>query len=262
MVFALFPRTNMDNLRVDNHKYLNKRRWVREFLLSCLILLAIFYVTSRLELSEKLYAFSQAYEVIDLDDLLFSIGLFLPIYITIFAVRRFGELTVLVRESSTDGLTGLINHRGAQALMAREVGRAQRFSHPLAVILFDVDNFKQVNDVYGHSTGDAVLRQLATLLCGIVREVDYLARTGGEEFMLIATETDGAMALEVAERLRQALAASDFGLDRSVTASFGVSQLRPGEAASDLLQRADERLYWSKRDGRNRVRGAPSLIAV
>lgn len=246
---------------MDNHKYLNKRRWLREFLLSCLILLIIFYVVSRLDLSEKLYAFSRAYEAIDLDEMLFSLGLFLPIYIVIFAVRRFGELTILVRESSTDGLTGLINHRRMQALLAQEISRAQRFQRPLSVILFDIDNFKQVNDSHGHPVGDAVLRQVASLMSAAVREVDFLARTGGEEFMLIATETDGALAQEVAERLRQIFCEADFGIGRPVTASFGVSQLRSKETASALLQRADERLYWSKREGRNRVSGLAARLA-
>ncbi|UTW13734.1 GGDEF domain-containing protein [Marinobacterium rhizophilum] len=240
---------------MDNHKYLNKRRLLREFLLSCLILLIIFYIVSRLDLSEKLYAFSRAYEVIDLDDMLFSLGLFLPIYMAIFAVRRFGELTILVRESSTDSLTGLINHRRVQALLAQEVSRAQRFRRPLSVVLFDIDNFKDVNDSHGHPVGDAVLRQVASLLSSAVRSVDYLARTGGEEFMLIATETEGALAQEVAERMRLILSNADFGIGRPVTASFGVSQLRRGETVAALLQRADERLYWSKRDGRNRVCG-------
>ncbi len=240
---------------MDNHKYLNKRRWLREFLLSCLILLIIFYVVSRLDLSEKLYAFSRAHEAIDLDDMLFSLGLFLPIYIVIFAVRRFGELTILVRESSTDGLTGLINHRRVQALLAQEVSRAQRFRRPLSVVLFDIDNFKSINDSHGHPVGDAVLRQVAALISGAIRGVDYLARTGGEEFLLIATETDGVLAQEVAERLRQILNDADFGIGRPVTASFGVSQLRSGETVAVLLQRADERLYWSKREGRNRVCG-------
>nr|WP_158651808.1 GGDEF domain-containing protein [Marinobacterium profundum] len=240
---------------MDNHKYLNKRRWLREFLLSCLILLMIFYVVSWLDLSERLYAFSRDYEVIDLDDMLFSMGLFLPIYIGIFAVRRFGELTILVRESSTDSLTGLINHRRVQVLLTQEISRAQRFQRPLSVILFDIDNFKQVNDNHGHPVGDAVLRQVASLMSSAVREVDFLARTGGEEFMLIATETDGVLAREMAERLRQILCGADFGIGRPVTASFGVSQLRSKERASVLLQRADERLYWSKREGRNRVSG-------
>jgi diguanylate cyclase (GGDEF)-like protein len=240
---------------VDNHKYLNRRRWLREFLLSCLILLIIFYIVSRLDLSEKLYAFSRAYEVVDLDDMLFSLGLFLPIYIVIFAVRRFGELAILVRESSTDGLTGLINHRRVQVLLAQEVSRAHRFQRPLSVVLLDIDNFKDVNDTHGHPVGDAVLRRVASLLSSVVREVDYLARTGGEEFLLIATETDGALAREVAERMRLILSNADFGIGRPVTASFGVSQLRSDEAVAVLLQRADERLYWSKRDGRNRVCG-------
>jgi GGDEF domain-containing protein len=176
---------------LDNHKFLNKRRWLREFLLSCLLLLIIFYTASRLDLSDKLYAFSRAHEAVDLGDMLLSLGLFLPIFIVFFAIRRFRELTILVRESSTDGLTGLINHRHVQGLLAQQASRAQRFRRPLSVVLFDIDNFKQINDTHGHPVGDAVLRQVATLMLKAVREVDYLARTGGEEFMLIATETPG-----------------------------------------------------------------------
>ncbi len=245
---------------MDSHKYLNKRRWLTELLLSSFILLAIFFMASQLELSEKLHAFSRTYEYMHLDEILLSMGLFLPVFIVIFAVRRVREITILVRESSTDGLTGLINHRRAQDLLELEVGRARRFTRPLSVILFDIDKFKQVNDDKGHPAGDAVLRQLATLMQGAVREVDCLARTGGEEFMLIATEADGALAHELAERLRQTLAAANFGIGRQVTASFGVSELRPGETGSDLRERADERLYWSKRQGRNRVSGPAAFV--
>jgi len=99
------------------------------------------------------------------------------------------------------------------------------------------------------------LQQLIRSISQYVRSYDYLARIGGEEFMIIVTETDGSVATNIADRLRLQVETESFGLDRAVTASFGVSQLRKGESYSDLMHRTDERLYWAKNEGRNRVVG-------
>jgi diguanylate cyclase (GGDEF)-like protein len=170
--------------------------------------------------------------------------------------RRFEEMAV------TDELTGLHNRRfffpEAQAALARAV----RYRQPYSVILVDLDHFKRINDDFGHAAGDEALRGFASLLGGLVREGDIVARFGGEEFALALPNTGVAGAVELAERLRAALAGirwSFAGPDRPLTASLGVCALaEDAEGASQdlldaLLRDADHALYRSKGEGRNRV---------
>ncbi len=119
--------------------------------------------------------------------------------------------------------------------------------------MFDVDRFKQINDTYGHQAGDRVLVALARTASGRLRGADVLARWGGEEFIILAPETDGAMALQVAEKLRSAIAQTPFDETGSVTCSFGLAQYASGESAEALIARADRALYGAKLKGRNRV---------
>ncbi|KEA62754.1 diguanylate cyclase [Marinobacterium lacunae] len=238
------------------HKYLDVRRLGSELLLAGLLFLAVFLIASELELADQLYAWTRHLEAYNLDEFLISACLVAPFYLILFGYRRLVEIRALVEEANTDVLTGILNRRRAMDVLAGEVRRAHRYRRDLAIILFDIDHFKDINDEYGHPVGDKVLRQFAALAGRRIRNLDLLARTGGEEFMVIATETSGAGATELAERLRVAIETTGFGIERTVTASFGVSQLRPGESFAALMQRADERLYWAKREGRNRVAGS------
>ncbi len=167
------------------------------------------------------------------------------------ANRRLQELAV------TDPLTGLCNRRALFDLLRREIDREQRHPHGLAVILFDLDHFKEVNDRYGHAAGDLVLRHVAEVAGREVRGTDTLARYGGEEFVLVAPETDEADALLLAERMRSVLRSAHVavdGQDLRVTASFGVAMLRPDDRQPEqLLRRADQALYAAKAAGRDRV---------
>lgn len=165
----------------------------------------------------------------------------------------------------TDALTGLLNRRALSDLFRREIERAQRHRRELAVIMFDVDHFKAINDRHGHAAGDAVLRQIAGVAAQSTRSTDTTARYGGEEFVLVAPETDRASALELAERMRVALESADIRIDRqslAVTASFGVAMLRGDDSRpEDVLRRADEALYAAKGAGRNRVMAEPAAGA-
>lgn len=174
--------------------------------------------------------------------------------------RRFRLLEVEVGRlhelSVTDGLTQVANHRFFQERLAEEFRRAQRYDDPLALILGDLDHFKAVNDQFGHPVGDLVLKTLADLLRGAVRETDFVARYGGEEFAVLLPKTHLGGALTVAERVCAELRARKIGpLQVRVTASFGVSSF-PGRgvsSAEQLLRTADEALYRSKSQGRNRI---------
>ncbi len=167
----------------------------------------------------------------------------------------------LERLSVTDALTGLPNRRALDEALSQELERALRYGQPMAVVILDIDHFKQVNDIHGHAMGDLVLRRFASLMAAQVRTNDLMGRWGGEEFLLLCpcTGTEGALAL--AEKLRALLAAHEFeGLGRR-TASFGVATLSPGDTLQTLLSRADAALYEAKRRGRDCVQLAePALV--
>lgn len=153
----------------------------------------------------------------------------------------------------TDALTQLWNRYHMEQTLDTELSRAQRHQHALSVIIFDIDNFKQVNDTYGHDVGDQVLKGIAKALKPIMRDTDALGRWGGEEFLVIVPESDLAQARELAERLRQVLMGLEFDKAGVVTASFGVASLDAGDSRSKLIRRADQALYRAKNQGRNRV---------
>jgi diguanylate cyclase (GGDEF)-like protein len=159
------------------------------------------------------------------------------------------------RRAATDVLTGLPNRRHAEELIERLLVAARRNGRPLAVVLFDLDHFKQINDRFGHAFGDEALRATADTTRGLLRGSDHLARFGGEEFLLLLPDTPGADAALVAEKLRSRIAALDLvALDGGMTASFGVA-IYPdhGIGADELVKAADTALYRAKEIGRNRV---------
>ena len=159
--------------------------------------------------------------------------------------------------ATTDGLTGLKNHRTFQERLAEEAKRASRYGPPLSLILLDIDHFKQYNDTYGHPAGDVVLKAVASILQDNARDTDLVARYGGEEFVLILPQTDEHGAAAFAERLRVSVESHPWPL-RAVTASFGVAiQCLGEESEADLVARADRALYQSKAAGRNCVTCAP-----
>lgn len=241
-----------------SHRYLRGRRLVVELLYCSPLLLAFILLNAEFDVAEKVLDFLAAYEGYELDDLVVSILFFLPLYLVFFAFRRKREIEMLVKETGTDALTGILNRRRIMEHLSNEVHRAHRYKRSLSLIMFDIDHFKVINDNFGHPVGDEVLSRIARKVDAYVRNYDYLGRIGGEEFMLIAAESDGRTAIDLAERLRFLIEQENFGIDHVVTASFGVSELRRGEGYSELFQRTDERLYWSKNSGRNRVSGPDS----
>jgi diguanylate cyclase (GGDEF)-like protein len=179
-------------------------------------------------------------------------------------IARQGEIALenarlhsLVKQQAvTDELTGLANRRRFVAQLEAEVARAERSGTPLSVVLADIDDFKRVNDTWGHDTGDTVLRRVAVVLQAATRDVDLPVRLGGEEFAILLPETDTEGARHLAERVREAVAETEIALGRDtirVTASFGVSCFPETADASQLLVDADRGLYAAKRSGKNCV---------
>lgn len=151
----------------------------------------------------------------------------------------------------TDQLTGVSNRRKLYLDLQHEIETLPHREVSLSIILFDLDHFKEINDSHGHDRGDAVLREVVESISPLLRKTDYLARWGGEEFILLAPETNLEEASNLAERLR--LAVADISPEDEVTASFGISEYAPHETPEAFIKRADEALYVAKASGRNRV---------
>jgi diguanylate cyclase (GGDEF)-like protein/PAS domain S-box-containing protein len=164
----------------------------------------------------------------------------------------------MARRAVTDPLTGAYNRARFDERLSEEIDRVGRHNSHLTLILLDIDHFKQVNDTYGHPAGDQVLMQLATIVRERLRSIDLFARWGGEEFAILAPDTDDEGAIYLAEKIRFAVEQHDCGEVGRVTISMGIAEYRPGESAGQLLRRVDIALYQAKETGRNRVVNANS----
>jgi diguanylate cyclase (GGDEF)-like protein len=187
---------------------------------------------------------------------------------TVIAVSvKNAQLFREVRDNSLrDGLTGLFNRAHALEVIDLELRRARRSQLPLALMMFDLDHFKSINDRHGHLCGDAVLAAVARRLKDVLRSSDMKCRYGGEEFLILMPETPLAGAQQVAETLRRDLAATPVIWEDQVipvSASIGLTAARPGEVdTSAFIARADEALYRAKHDGRNCVRVSAESLMV
>jgi diguanylate cyclase (GGDEF)-like protein len=164
---------------------------------------------------------------------------------------------VVEEQATTDGLTGLVNHRTFQERFSAMLGRAERRSFAVSLLLTDIDHFKKVNDTYGHPTGDEVLRRVAAILKASARKIDIVARYGGEEFAIVLEGTDRAGARQLAERIRQEVSQQTFASPKGsfqATLSIGVAGY-PDDARekAEIIARADQSLYAAKHGGRNRT---------
>ncbi|MGN7739547.1 GGDEF domain-containing protein [Pseudomonas sp. 22526] len=160
------------------------------------------------------------------------------------------------RSALRDPLTDTGNRIAMDQTLQREIEMARRHLHPLSLLMLDIDHFKRINDSHGHSAGDEVLKAVAAAIKAQLRNVDMVFRFGGEEFLILLSNTGRDAAAMVGERLRQAAQAKDYWADGTLielTVSLGCSTLLPGESAESLLRRADSALYVAKREGRNRL---------
>ena len=172
--------------------------------------------------------------------------------------RSFAEMrSRLIELIGSDPLTGCLNRRALEERLSREWRQAKRRNSQLAVLAIDVDTFKQINDTFGHPTGDVVLQEIAAIMRVTARETDAIARVGGDEFVVLLPDTGWQGAMTFAERLRRNVDEHQFGADPSpdVTVSIGVALARGSDDVSvvDLLEEADRSLYKAKSGGRNRI---------
>jgi diguanylate cyclase (GGDEF)-like protein len=171
--------------------------------------------------------------------------------------RVLGDVARLTRQAQTDPLTGLANRRTLNERLEEELEHAARTGASVSFVIADIDDFKQINDGHGHQTGDEIIRAVARVLGGSVRELDLAARYGGEEFVLVLPGAKLANARQTAERVRRAIeeleVTTPAGGTASVTVSFGVAQFPTYATSEALVEAADGALYEAKRSGKNRV---------
>ena len=157
----------------------------------------------------------------------------------------------LTRLALTDSLTGLSNRNQMNQILHKEYSRFERHNQRFGIIMLDIDHFKSINDKYGHDAGDRVLKQMATIFEKAIRTSDFIARWGGEEFLICCTTIDEEDLLPIAETIRQLVATTEFDCPQAITASLGCAAIVKGESITDLIKRADIALYEAKNGGRN-----------
>ena len=210
------------------------------------------YVPGSVESHRKNAAYSRVAEA----GLLALLALMLlTLILTRPVLRAFRWTEEQASEARIDALTGLANRRAVEEILAAEISRAQRFAHELAVVLLDLDRFKEINDSFGHAAGDVMLRAVSRLLTSLARQGDTVSRWGGEEFVVVLPETDLAGAQRFAERLRRTIEAHSVG-DMHTSASCGVATMLPDDNVEELVGAADQALYQAKTNGRNRTESA------
>jgi diguanylate cyclase (GGDEF)-like protein len=186
---------------------------------------------------------------IDQDQILFKEFEILAVSANMMIDERTSALNHIKKLSNTDGLTQLFNHRYIYELLDKSI----LLQIKTCVILFDIDDFKGVNDIYGHIKGDQVLKRIAEIMTNNVRETDFVGRYGGEEFLILLPEASADKTQEIGIRILEQVSANDFNLKRPLTLSAGISVTIEGESATNVVNRADEALYKSKHNGKNQV---------
>jgi diguanylate cyclase (GGDEF)-like protein len=159
--------------------------------------------------------------------------------------------TELTRMALTDNLTGLSNRTHMNQILHKEFSRFERHNQRFGIIMLDIDHFKSINDRFGHDAGDLVLKKLASIFEKAIRTSDFIARWGGEEFLICCTTIEEEDLLPIAETIRQLVATTEFDRKQKITASLGCAAIVKGESIGDLIKRADVALYEAKNNGRN-----------
>jgi diguanylate cyclase (GGDEF)-like protein len=162
-------------------------------------------------------------------------------------------------QARIDPLTSIYTRRKFNEVLSYELRRDERYPSGLSLILCDLDNFKAINDIYGHNTGDEVLKLFAKMVGDSIRGSDTFARWGGEEFVLLLPETGFETAIQIAEKIRQETENALFSKVGKITVSFGITQYLDGDSEDTIFKRADEALYKAKKNGRNRTEVNPPL---
>lgn len=258
----LFQAQAINNLLVNNLieiGHMNPERWRR--------VVAAYKTLGQIQNNSVLDGFlykpqAELLEIIKANQIVLLKYLLGVLLLVAFLIYRNHQLRLfnlkLEHIAQFDQLTGIYNRKRLDEALAYEIERFFRYSQSFSVIMVDIDNFKDVNDSYGHQVGDKVIMQIATILSDQIRVTDTLGRWGGEEFMLICPETGTDDTMQLAEKLRRAVEEQVFATVGHQTASFGFATYKKGDKVNDVIKRADDALYDAKERGRNRV--FPSVL--
>lgn len=187
-----------------------------------------------------------------------SYNLFIIIYCNIssyftnyYKRKQFVNKLKLIRASTTDSLTGIYNRAKFDEELKQWIEYSNRYKDSISLVIFDIDNFKKINDIYGHPVGDNVLKGITLLIKDTIRITDIFARWGGDEFVILLTNTDFSQSVEIVERIRVSIQNYEFDISERVTCSFGITELKDTDNAESFIKRADKLLYEAKDQGKN-----------
>ncbi|WP_019616440.1 GGDEF domain-containing protein [Psychromonas ossibalaenae] len=236
-------------------KYRHKKNLVSDIILLLLLNVLFWLSFGKMELFELLYEYSRSHEELELDEFI-PLTFVLMLSFMYFAIRRWIDSVKFAafaeQQASTDSLTELLNRRAIEYKLASEWHRFIRYKEPFCLVILDIDDFKKINDNFGHLKGDEILKEVAEKLDANTRKTDFCARWGGEEFLILCPVSELAQAIVLAEKLR-------INIHRAVkgrielSASLGVSQADPNTSLQDVIKRADLALYKAKLKGKNCV---------
>ena len=234
-------------------EYIDNKKLSIDIILLIFAVLSTMILLSFFDLSERFYHFSREHEEYDLDDIVLALALS-SFYLVIFLLRRFYELREIIVKADTDPLIGIFNRRKGSELLTKEIVYIKNHRKTTSsIIMFDIDDFKQINDTYGHDMGDYVLKKIIQILDKEQRKDDMIIRWGGEEFIVLCPNTNLEAAFNLVQRYRKKLDAYAFRDNIKVTLSFGITQLHIDQQLRHQIIRVDKLLYTSKNNGKNQI---------
>jgi len=233
-------------------EYTDNTKLLTETMLLILVSVLTVILFNMFNVTEKFYDFTRRHEVYNLDEVVLALSV-ISLYLMFFISRRFFELRKYIIKANTDSLIGIFNRRKGSELINEEMTKAKRRGNKVSLIMYDLDNFKKINDTLGHNIGDAVLKEVASLVDSEIRLRDSHIRWGGEEFVILCPGTELAGATKLAERCRSIIDRTEIVFGHPVTASFGVIEIKLEADLRDNIEVLDKMLYRSKESGKNNV---------
>ena len=236
------------NRKVKSFYLDNRKLWIDTSIL-ILLIIVLLILFSKYDLSQYISVFIRENALYDTVTILAITS----ILMIIFMVKRFFELQKILLEANTDPLIGIMNRRKGLEYITNEIDNLKNSSHKSSLIMYDIDDFKKINDIYGHHVGDYVLKELSSIIQKESRTQDITIRWGGEEFMVICPNTTFEEAKSLAYRFKNCIQNHIFEKDIKITASFGLIELNTDEDFSKQIIKVDKLLYKSKKEGKNKI---------
>ena len=236
---------------IKNKAYFTKSI-IQDFIVFIIFVLLTTAILIKFDITETIYNFSRTHEELELDELILVLAIS-TFYLLIFVIKRLIEINKILLIANTDPLLGLINRRKGCEYLQDEIDLIKKAQNTSSLIMFDIDDFKHVNDTYGHEIGDYVLQETCKIIQSHSRDTDTLIRWGGEEFLIICSNTNPKQGLELSQRYRKNIENHNYNNGIKITASFGIIELNCDEDLKTQLKKVDDKLYISKKNGKNRV---------